>query len=95
MGRRDEENDNDEEEKDEAALAVHLSSVHDLTSSEAFNKTFVFTILEIEPKNINKSEQKWISFLSTMTPYGLNIEKPLRVADSILSIAEIDVSERH
>ena len=52
----------------------------------------MFTILEIEPRDINKAEQKWVSYLSTMTPYGLNIEKPLRVADSILSIAEIDVS---
>ena len=84
-----------DEDSDEAALADHLKTVHDLTSSEAFNKTFIFTILEIEHRDINKSEQKWVSFLNTMTPYGLNLEKPLGLANSILTIAEMDVSGRH
>ena len=61
----------DEDKNDEAALAEHLKLAHNIESVELFDQSYVFTILEIEPENLDKSEQKWISELVTMEPYAL------------------------
>ncbi len=67
------------EEKDEVALAEHLKLVHKLDSVELFNLSvelfnlsYTFTVMQLEPRNIDKCEQKWISQLVTLEPYGLN-----------------------
>ena len=78
----------DEDKNDEAALAEHLKLAHNIESVELFDQSYVFTILEIEPENLDKSEQKWISELVTMEPYGINRAKPCGAADSILTLTE-------
>ena len=68
---------------DEASLANHLKSEHDIDSVELFNLMYSFTILQIDPPDLDKAEQNWISQLVTMYPYGLNIEKPRGVSCQI------------
>jgi hypothetical protein len=78
----------DDEESDDKALAEHLSSEHHLDTVAAFNLSYSFTILQINPRNLDKSEQKWVSRLVTLRPFGLNREKPCGVADSILNMSQ-------
>ena len=73
----------EDDDTDEAALANHLKTEHSLTSVEDFNSTYKFTILEVEPESLDLCEQKWVNLLVTLQPFGLNIEKPLGIADSI------------
>ena len=69
-------------------LAQHLKEVHNLDSVEAFNLSYTFTILQINPRNLDRCEQKWANQLVTLHPYGLlNIEKPCGVADTILNMS--------
>ena len=73
------------ENEDEATLAEHLKAEHELENAEDFNNAYKFTVLQFcAPSTIDKLEQIWISRLKTMTPYGLNISKPLGICDSIL-----------
>ena len=72
------------DEKDDASLANHLKSQHFLSTVDDFNDNYCFTILQIDPSNLDKCEQEWVSRLVTMTPFGLNIEKPQGVSDSLL-----------
>ena len=75
------------DESDIAALADHLRDNHNLVNVDDFNNSYVFTILELDPSNLDKCEQKWVSRLVTMSPFGLNIEKPCGVSDSILAMS--------
>ena len=75
-------------DKDDSALADHLKNKHGKTTVHDFNTIFKFTICETEPKNLNKAEQSWISKLFTMSPFGLNREKPLGVMDTFLSMTQ-------
>ena len=77
-----------DEETDESALADHLRADHNLFSVEDFNSHYQFTILEVEPANLDTCEQKWTNRLVTMRPFGLNIEKPGGVADTITTMPQ-------
>ena len=74
----------EEELKDDSALSDHLKEDHDLQTVELFNKSYKFTILEQDPRDIDKAEQHWISKLVTLAPFGLNRERPLSVSDTML-----------
>jgi hypothetical protein len=69
---------------DEATLFLHMKNEHNMKSVEQFNANYTFTILELDPKDLNKCEQKWVNLLNTMEPYGLNIEKPCGVANQLM-----------
>ena len=71
---------------DEATLAQHLKEVHNLDTVELFNTCYTFSILEVDPQNLDRCEQKWVNNLKTMRPFGLNIEKPCGVVDSLLKL---------
>ena len=76
------------EDSDEAALANHLKEAHNFHTAELFNLCYSFTILQLDPGDLDKAEQKWIQQLTTMTPYGLNIEKPRGVSDSLMAMSQ-------
>ena len=78
----------DDEESDDKALAEHLHSEHQLDTVAAFNLSYSFTILQLNPRNLDKCEQKWVSRLATLHPFGLNREKPCGIADSILNMSQ-------
>ena len=71
------------DETDEAALAEHLSEDHNYDSVGLFNHSYTFTVLEISPHNLDQAEQRWVSRLVSMRPFGLNKEKPRGVADTV------------
>ena len=71
------------DDSDDAALAEHLHEVHGLDRVEHFNQNYEFTVLEINPRNLDAAEQRWVSRLVTMKPFGLNKEKPRGVADTV------------
>ena len=81
------EEDDEEEDSDEKALAEHLSTAHGLDSVAGFNASYSFTILQQNPRNLARCEQKWMNQLVTLHPFGLNREKPCGVADSILNMS--------
>ena len=81
------ENDDDEDDSDEKALAEHLFSEHGINDVSTFNESFSFTILEVNPKNLQKCEQMWVNRLVTLYPFGLNRDKPCGVSDSILNMS--------
>ena len=65
-----------------------MKEVHNFHAAELFNLCYSFTILQLDPGDLDKAEQKWIQQLTTMTPYGLNIEKPRGVSDSLMAMAQ-------
>ena len=65
-----------------------------MDSVELFNAMYSFTIMQIDPQDLDKSEQQWISKLVTMQPYGLNFEKPRGVADSLITMSKKSSSQR-
>ena len=74
---------------DEAALCEHLKTHHQpATYTELFNINYSFTVVQINPPDLEKCEQLWVSRLVTMEPFGLNIEKPQGVADSIITMSQ-------
>ena len=77
----------DDEDLDEKALAEHLLSEHNISDVKTFNESYGFTVLQINPKNLDKCEQMWANRLITLRPFGLNREKPCGVADSILDMS--------
>ena len=72
-----------DEDDDEATLAEHLKFDHSMDTVELFNLSFLFTILQLSPFNLDESEQKWVSRLTCMKPFGLNKEVPRGVTDSV------------
>ena len=60
------------DEGDDATLAEHLKLDHDFQSVELYNLGFNFTVLEVGPCNLDQSEQRWVSKLTTLKPFGLN-----------------------
>ena len=74
-------------DSDEAVLALHMHE-HNFKSVELFNVNYSFTILEFDPPDLDKAEQKWASRLVTMEPFGLNIQKPCGVADKMITMSK-------
>ena len=73
------------EDEDEAALAEHIQTVHGLSSSDDFDSTYYFTVLQIcQPLNIENLEYEWISVMKTLTPFGLNIAKPYGLCELLM-----------
>ena len=50
---------------------------------ELLNLSFLFTILELSPSKLDESEQKWVSRLTCMKPFGLDKEVPRGVTESV------------
>ena len=75
------------ERKDEGALADHLKQCQNLVTGNDFNKGYSFTILMKNPQNYNKAEQIWINKLVTMSPYGLNLDKPCGVSATMIDMS--------
>ena len=74
------------DESDDATLAEHLKLDHDFQSVELFNLGFNFTVLEVGSRNLDESEQRWVSKLTTLKPFGLNKEIPRGVTDSVTTM---------
>ena len=74
--------------KNEGGLAEHLKQCQNLVSGKDFNKGYLFTILSKNPSNYDKAEQHWINKLVTMSPFGLNLDKPCGVSASLMSMSE-------
>ena len=65
---------------DEHLLGMHVLYQHGLESHDAFDKSYVFTILdECSPKDLDKKEHEWIQKLKCVTPYGLNAQDPFGI----------------
>jgi len=79
---------------DEAALVEHLKTHHQPVTTELFNLNYSFTVLQINPPDLDKCEQLWVSRLGTMQPFGLNIEKPRGIADSVITMSKKAKSQR-
>ena len=73
---------------DEGTLADHAISKHDAKTSQDFNALYKVSILQINPHDMDAAEQIWIHKLCTMTPFGLNIDKPRGVADTLMSMSQ-------
>lgn len=85
-GHRSHMGDSSFDESDDAALAEHLKLEHDLHTVELFNLGFNFTVLELGAFNLDECEQRWVSKLTTLKPFGLNKEVPRGVSDSVASM---------
>ena len=67
--------------EDEYILGMHLYKNHGLSLKEAFNQSYVFTVLQVcSPKNIDVQEHKWIQKLKSVAPYGLNSHDPFGIS---------------
>ncbi len=73
-------------ESDEKTLAEHLQEAHIFSSVDQFNSKFLFTVLEVSPRNLDQSEQRWADKLMTLRPFGLNKEKPGGISSSTSSM---------
>ena len=71
---------------DERTLAEHLKEVHHFNSEDCFNRDYIFSILDVSPRDLDHSEQKWVNRLVTLKPFGLNKEKPGDVSSSVSSM---------
>ena len=72
----------------------HLFTEHGLDTVQAFNKSYKFSILQVNPKNLERCEQMWANKLLTIHPFGLNKEKPCGVAESFLNMSQRALSQR-
>ena len=70
-------------ETDERTLAEHLKEAHNFNSVDCFNSNY---ILDVSPRDLDHSEQKWVNRLVTLKPFGLNKEKPGDVSSSVSSM---------
>ena len=64
-GHRSHMGDNCFDESDDAALPEHLKLDHGFHTAELFNLGFNFTVLELGPFNLDESEQRWVSKLTS------------------------------
>ena len=77
--------DYDPDTQDDASLAIHLKSDHNLQTSESFDKNFRFTVVQIsDPKSLAHNEYQWMSDLQTLKPFGLNVQKPYGIDEILL-----------
>ena len=78
-------NDDDNDYVDEAALVEHMRDAHGLSSSDDFDATYLFTVLQIcRPDTIVSNEYKWISEMKTLAPFGLNLAKPFGLSELLI-----------
>ena len=71
--------------EDEAALSEHLKSVHNLVTSDDFDKNYSFTVIRsCDPRDLENCEFKVIIDVKTMTPFGLNIAKPFGIGENLI-----------
>lgn len=76
---------NDFINEDEAALSDHLKSVHNLSTSDDFDKNLEFTVIKFcDPRDLENSEFKSICDMKTSSPFGLNIAKPFGLGEKFL-----------
>jgi len=62
------------------SLGLHLYLEHSLTDPNAFNMNFKFAILEVvNPSDIDIKECKWMHFLNSFQPIGINAEYPFGI----------------
>ena len=67
--------------EDEYILGMHLFKNHGFSAKEAFNQSYIFTILQVcSPKNIDVQEHKWIQKLKRVAPHGLNSHDPFGIS---------------
>ena len=70
--------DSDLFEKDKYTLASHLDVVHQIKSMTGLDDNYKFTILEkCSPRSLDVKEHRWIQKLSSLVPFGLNMNSPL------------------
>ena len=75
----------DDDDDDEAALVEHMRDAHGLSSSDDFDATYLFTVLQIcRPDTIVSNEYKWISEMKTLAPFGLNLAKPFGLSELLI-----------
>ncbi len=65
---------------DKYQLGLHLHLEHGLNSYDAFDKNVKFGILDVvNPSEIEKKEFKWMHYLNTFQPIGINVEYPFGI----------------
>ena len=73
------------DDEDEGALAEHLKTAHGLNTTDDFDSTYQFTVLQLcEPGTLVNCESDWIRNLKTLTPFGLNISKPYGMKENLI-----------
>ena len=61
-------------------LGLHILHHHGLHGSDAFDKSYEFTILDTcHPKDLDRKEHIWIQKLKCVAPYGLNAQDPFGI----------------
>ena len=83
-----------DDDSDDMVLAEHLFKVHGFQTVRNFNESYKFSILQLNPKNLERCEQLWANKLCTIRPFGLNKEKPCGVAESLLDMSQRSLSQR-
>lgn len=62
------------------SVGLHLYLEHGLRDSNDFDKHFKFAILEVvNPSDIEAKEYKWMHYLNTFQPIGINSEYPFGI----------------
>ena len=65
---------------EEHLLGLHILYQHGLKSSNAFDNSYDFTILDTcHPKDLDRKEHIWIQKLKCVAPYGLNAHDPFSI----------------
>ena len=66
-----------DKESDEFTLGHHLFHDHKLNCKTDFDNSYMVSILDISsPKVLDVKEHKFIHFLNSLTPVGLNLSNP-------------------
>ena len=65
---------------DDHLLGLHILYQHGLQEPNAFDKSYVFTVLdECSPVDLDRKEHQWIQKLKCVVPYGLNAQDPFGI----------------